>query len=1211
MSVAILTPDQRIRVFLSSRLPEFPEERAALVKLIDEMGHRAVRFEATARPHPAAKLYRAYLAQSHIFIGIYGTGYGWIDAAAGMTISGLEEEWDLSGRLPRLVFIKETDDPREPRLETLLRKIAAAGVTYCGFKDTADLLAKARDAIAVLVAEKFLADDQALGEGDGDAGAEVARVLAGFPILVTEFLTKQLEPVLRVSSRVFVSGGPGAGKTTALFQLSQRQPRALYLSLRGQSVLSAYLQLNRRLASILGLSGYDAGSIDRARQQCEALLQEEEFVLLFDEADQAIDTAGKLAALALGKSRLVLAGRRLLPSLRGHFVEVTCSGFNDGERAQYLTGSAPTSPEQVLALEKSEGNPLYLRYYLESKLKTPASSLEAYHASMWHGLVASQREIIAICALAEGQLKLAELAVATTQYRSQPVTPIRVLEELEALGNIVAVQDGAVRIYHPAFQEFVAADLEKNGLAAGIHGVLAEAFASRAGGYIRIVHMARAGRAKEVSGHLIPAATWAEITGRIAVARMLVAHAIRCGRASRETKMIGLALLQAAHLQQSTGSFTSALRAVALAERYLDGVAEEDLALSALVTKGTFLAELGKGEEAEAMLLGVLKKLEEAGDIDGVAATHLNLGYVYVRLGRLEKIREHCEAAIAQFRKVGNRWGEAVATLNLQTYFIAQELVGKQIWCIRRLLTFGRELGAPRLTLAAYNGMISYYRRHDRYEKAEQIGLKAIALARERGYWEAECSNLGNLGNVYRDMGNYPKAREYYQLSLTLAENRGSEHHVAFSYELLASISAHDGDYPRALELSGEALNRWRKLDNTYRIATSQEDIAHWYHNQGKDFEAAKSLEAAARDWEKAGQEQKAVQCLQKAVESFLHGRHYGEAARCFSNAWGTASGKTDPVPALQLLQVWVPIEHSFIILIDVAEIVREAAALLTREVPRGRTIDAITSIAAACKHLRRDLGQPIYWTFLETLVGTGLRPDDKYRAVTLAIAIEQVPPELVPGEKFRELCSKLCHSVVDLRFRCERVTGEHWTILVPAPAAPAIGLEVCGTDAGVRAAVASAALLMWACRQRLAALMVRRKWRRLAASYVALGVGESERHGITLPSRLQDKTTPTGFARRINPQDETVTTVPMFVHEDFLKFADRNLAPENRCLVIFFGEMLESILSDFTHGTFGAGALKRVRRELICDFFALRVKDAPAVPDPDFESDAHDGQST
>jgi hypothetical protein len=51
-------------------------------------------FELGARPHPPRDLYRAYLAQSDVFIGLYWQRYGWV--GPGMAISGLEEEFELA-----------------------------------------------------------------------------------------------------------------------------------------------------------------------------------------------------------------------------------------------------------------------------------------------------------------------------------------------------------------------------------------------------------------------------------------------------------------------------------------------------------------------------------------------------------------------------------------------------------------------------------------------------------------------------------------------------------------------------------------------------------------------------------------------------------------------------------------------------------------------------------------------------------------------------------------------------------------------------------------------------------------------------------------------------------------------------------------------------------------------------------------------------------
>ena len=85
-STAIRTPDQRLRVFVSSTLVELAGERDAARAAIEQLRLAPVMFESGARPHPAQAVYRAYLAQSDVFIGIYADSYGWV--GPGMTISG-------------------------------------------------------------------------------------------------------------------------------------------------------------------------------------------------------------------------------------------------------------------------------------------------------------------------------------------------------------------------------------------------------------------------------------------------------------------------------------------------------------------------------------------------------------------------------------------------------------------------------------------------------------------------------------------------------------------------------------------------------------------------------------------------------------------------------------------------------------------------------------------------------------------------------------------------------------------------------------------------------------------------------------------------------------------------------------------------------------------------------------------------------------------
>jgi hypothetical protein len=131
----IITPDQRPRVFVSSTLQELADERAAARAAIEALRLIPVMFELGVRPHPARALYRAYLAQSHVFVGVYFARYGWV--APGEEVSGLEDEYQLSGGLPRLVYIKAPAPNREPRLGELLSRIRDEDtVAYKAFGST-------------------------------------------------------------------------------------------------------------------------------------------------------------------------------------------------------------------------------------------------------------------------------------------------------------------------------------------------------------------------------------------------------------------------------------------------------------------------------------------------------------------------------------------------------------------------------------------------------------------------------------------------------------------------------------------------------------------------------------------------------------------------------------------------------------------------------------------------------------------------------------------------------------------------------------------------------------------------------------------------------------------------------------------------------------------------------------------------------------------
>ena len=58
-------------------MQELAAERQAVRAAIESLRLTPVMFELGARPHPPRALYRAYLEQSDVFVGLYWESPGW------------------------------------------------------------------------------------------------------------------------------------------------------------------------------------------------------------------------------------------------------------------------------------------------------------------------------------------------------------------------------------------------------------------------------------------------------------------------------------------------------------------------------------------------------------------------------------------------------------------------------------------------------------------------------------------------------------------------------------------------------------------------------------------------------------------------------------------------------------------------------------------------------------------------------------------------------------------------------------------------------------------------------------------------------------------------------------------------------------------------------------------------------------------------------
>jgi Domain of unknown function (DUF4062) len=151
---AIRMPGKRLRVFVSSTPGELAAERKAAAEAIVQLRLTPVMFELGDRAHPPRALYRSYLEQSDVFVGIYWQQYGWV--APGEDVSGVEDEYLLCATKPRLLYVRDPAYKREPRLAGLLRRMQADGTSsYKQFAKPEDLRPLLAEDLARLLTERF------------------------------------------------------------------------------------------------------------------------------------------------------------------------------------------------------------------------------------------------------------------------------------------------------------------------------------------------------------------------------------------------------------------------------------------------------------------------------------------------------------------------------------------------------------------------------------------------------------------------------------------------------------------------------------------------------------------------------------------------------------------------------------------------------------------------------------------------------------------------------------------------------------------------------------------------------------------------------------------------------------------------------------------------------------------------------------------------
>jgi len=136
---------KKYKVFISSVQKEFKAERRAIKDFVssDPLCRRYFEIflfeDSPARSRRPNKVYLDEVKKSTVYIGLFGNEYGAQDSKG---ISSTEHEYHgaLDEHIPRLIFVKDSDKKRHPKIEKLIRK-AERQLVRRRFSDISDLTA--------------------------------------------------------------------------------------------------------------------------------------------------------------------------------------------------------------------------------------------------------------------------------------------------------------------------------------------------------------------------------------------------------------------------------------------------------------------------------------------------------------------------------------------------------------------------------------------------------------------------------------------------------------------------------------------------------------------------------------------------------------------------------------------------------------------------------------------------------------------------------------------------------------------------------------------------------------------------------------------------------------------------------------------------------------------------------------------------------------
>ncbi|MDA2514896.1 tetratricopeptide repeat protein [Bacillus cereus] len=663
-------------------------------------------------------------------------------------------------------------------------------------------------------------------------------------LLIRDKYKNEIEQVLEEVNEVLVYGEPGVGKTAILTQISGAT-EFIYLSLNRFSTLGSILYLVNSIRNKRKIESLECGDIEEAISALEQELVGTNLLFLIDDCQKNIDIISSLMSIEKFNNKFIFVSRIDGIFSRYAIPKIKITPFNSIEVEKYLEiNGVELNAFRINEIANiSNGNPLYLEYFLKYTITPIPRGLEAFQRAIWEDLDDISKSIIAATSLTLNMLTQEDLLCFINKIHQTNLNFLELNKILSTISGLIDLHNGQLDVSHPYFAEFIRRELSGNGLGNWYRKELGGIFFEQKN-MNEAVHLLLDIEDDKIYSELLEVFPYYIELGFYNIA-ISVLQKFNLLHKERESVEVGYTYYHLSNCYRQIGDLNNAKRTLKLALQTFEGINNESWIIVCQVWLILDLVEDGNLEEAKELCKEISKKDIKNKHIN--ATVLVNLSKFYIDTFDFKTGADISKKAFELFNSLEEESGIIASLVNLSICLMKLEKLDSALEYCEVLYEISNRKGNDVLKASVLNNMTICYRKLGKTSAANSACLECIGIWSKLDNKHKIAMNLLNLGNVYRDIKDYENARKYYLEGLEMAQEIGLVKEEGRGYELLSHLERQSGNLMLSLEYADKAILVSDNARDLYRVAEAWNEKAVTEHKLGRLIEAANSYKEALK----------------------------------------------------------------------------------------------------------------------------------------------------------------------------------------------------------------------------------------------------------------------------------------------------------------------------------------------------------------------------